>query len=255
MFPPYSMPIQVVVHTHRTKSRAVHRHLLGPCTLFLAHDASESHGPKMPKPKTSTPGDHLLDCLRAPMTALRRSARGEIPLLETSVVAGLGMVGVGWSTSGLVFAQNNAFERFVLGGLQGTMLVVPVLLFIGAANALQPAGPGHAATFRRSSSIVLTGLIGPAVLAVLCGVASLAGPLFLEHSIVALLPALIAITSWLLSLVVMTGLGHGLARSATPFVGVASAVGAFLVTALAVGLATAIYLNPPWATHQPWGFL
>ena len=239
----------------RTKSEVDHRRLFGPCTLFLAQDAPESHEATMARPKTSTPGDHLLDCLRAPKAALYRAGRKTIPLLETSLVAGLGMVGVGWATSGLLFAQNNAFERFVLGGLQGAMLVVPLLLFIGATNALQPAGPGDAATIRQSTAITMTALIGPGVIALVCGFASLAGPMFLDHRMVATVPALFAVAVWLLGLVVMTGVGHGLARSASAVVGVASAVGAMLVTALAVGLAVAIYLNPPWATDQPWGFL
>jgi len=209
----------------------------------------------MAKVKKSTPGDHLLDCLRAPKRALTQAGKGRIPLMETVFVAVLGLVGVGWAGSGMLLADSGAFERFVLGGLQGLALVVPLCLFIGAANALQPSGPGSQVTMKQSLGIAATAVVGPGVFAMLCGVLSLVGPMFGQSEMVMMSLAMLPAAGWLVGLVGMTGVGHAMSRSSSPVVGVASAVGAMLVTALAAGLAVAIYLNPPWATDQPWGFL
>jgi hypothetical protein len=208
----------------------------------------------MAKSSRSTPGDHLLDCLFAPRAALEAAAKQEIPLLETAAVAAAGMTGLGWALSGLL-VDGNAFERFVLGGLQGLALGVPLLLFVGAANALQPPGGGPATTAKQSAAVVATGLVAPGVVALVCGLGSLIGPMFVTGDLVALVPAVLAGITWLLGLVGMTGIGHALGRGTSAVMGVLSAAGALLITAFVVGLAVAIWMNPPWASEQPWGFL
>jgi|GEM_PF-2658407 len=204
---------------------------------------------------TSKPGDHLVDCLFAPKAALRRAGRRTIPFLETAAVAAVGLLGLGWSVSGLLFGGETAFERAVLGGLVGLGSVVLVALFTAAANALQAGGSGPAVTFKQSAAIVASGLVAPSVVTVATGVAALTVPLFVESDLTATLPALLGVGVWTAGLIGMTGVGHATARNVSGAIGVASALGAALVVAFVAGLAGFVLQDPFWADEQPWGFL
>ncbi len=207
------------------------------------------------KRDASKPGDHLADCLFAPRTALRRAGRRTIPLLETAAVSAVGLLGLGWSVSGLLFAGETAFERAVLGGLVGLGTVLLLALFTAASNALQAGGSGPTVTFKQSAAIVATGLVAPSVVTLTCGVAALTLPLFVESELTAVVPAALGVGLWTVALIVMTGVGHATARNVSSLVGIASALGAALVVAFVAGLAGFVLQDPFWADDQPWGFL
>lgn len=209
----------------------------------------------MAKKRTDNPGDHLLDCLRDPKRALERAARREIPLVETLSVAFLGMLGLGWSVSGVVFAEMMAFERFIFGSFVGVGVIAPLALYLGAVNALQPPGPRDAATLRRSLGIVATSLVLPAIVTLATGFGGLALTSFVSASWAAAAPALLGPVVWLLSLVLQTGIGHALCRRGSQVAGIGTSLAALLVTSVGTALTVWILLNPPWAKEELWQFL
>lgn len=209
----------------------------------------------MAKRTVDTPGDHLLDCLWQPRRALERAARNDIPLKETAFVAVIGQLGLGWALSGLVLGQFAAFERFVLGAALGLAIIAPLALYLGAVNALQPPGDGPAATLETSFAIFATALVGPSAVTLGVGVGGLALTSWVAAPWAAAAPALIALTTWTLGLVVQVGLGHALRRGGSSLAGIATAFAALLVTVLATALTTFILMNPPWAKEELWKFL
>ena len=156
----------------------------------------------MVKRRVDNPGDHLLDCLWQPRRALERAARKDIPLKETAFVAVIGQLGLGWALSGLVLGQFAAFERFVLGAALGLAIIAPLALYLGAMNALQPPGDGPPATLKTSFAIFVTGLVGPSVVTLSMGVGGLALTSWVQAPWAAAAPALIALSTWTVGLVV-----------------------------------------------------
>ena len=176
-------------------------------------------------------------------------------MVETGAVAALGMFGLGCAVSGLTVPDVTAFEAAVLGGLQGLALALPLLLFIGAANALQPPNERGGVPFRTSLAIAMTALIPPGVITAACGFGALALPLFIPGDLVPVTMATVATITWLVSLVGLTGSGHAIATNSSRLAGIGAAVGALLVTAFMAGLTAWVLKNPFWETEQPWGFL
>ncbi|MCO4772344.1 MAG: hypothetical protein KDA24_20090 [Deltaproteobacteria bacterium] len=211
----------------------------------------------MAKRKTSTPGDHLTDCLRAPMKALRRAAKQPIPMLETLAMGAIGLLGVGWAMSGVLLPEAGAFEAAVLGGMRGFALIVPLLVFVAATNALQaPGSSGGNASLKTSLAITATATVLPGLIAVILGAMALALPLFVDAAVVSVGLAAIAAVAWLMGVVMMTGVGHAMAGNSSKPIGVASAVGALLIVGFVSGLTWWILSDPPWArSESPWGFL
>ena len=209
----------------------------------------------MAKRSPDAPGDHLLDCLRDPRRALERAARGAIPLKETSAIAVIGLVGLGWACAGLTFGEHAAFERFIYGAVSGLALMLPLALYVGALNALQPPSDGEAVSVKTSLGIVVTALVLPSVVTLTLGVGGFALSAFTEAAWAATVPGLTAPALWLVALVLQAGMGHALARRGSTLAGIATSVAALLVTALGVGLTVWILMNPPWAKEELWKFL
>ncbi len=176
-------------------------------------------------------------------------------MIETGAVAAVGMIGLGWAVSGLTVPDVTAFEAAVLGGLQGLALALPLLLFIGAANALQPPNERGGVSFRTSLAIAMTALIPPGVVTAACGFGALALPLFFPGDLVPVSMAIIAGITWIISLVGLTGSGHAIATNSSRPAGIGAAAGALLVTTFVVGLTAWVLKNPFWETEQTWGFL
>lgn len=206
----------------------------------------------MPIRTTDHPGDHFLDCFRQPRLALERAARHTIPLKETAAIAVIGMLGLGWSVSGLVFGHNAAFERFVFGALLGLAVVLPLALYLGVVNALQPPGDGPAATLKVSFAIFVTALVGPSAVTLTTGVCGLALTSWVDTAWAATLPALVAMAVWSVGLVLQVGMGHAMRRGGSAIAGIGTSLAALLVTGLTTALTVWILLNPPWATEQLW---
>ncbi len=206
----------------------------------------------MPIKATDDPGDHLRDCFSQPRQALERAAGHPIPLKETGSVALIGLLGLGWSASGLVFGHNAAFERFVFGALLGLAVLMPLALYLVTVNALQPPGDGPAATLKTSLAIFATALVGPSAVTLTAGVCGLALTSWVEEDWAAVLPALVAGVTWSVGLVLQVGVGHALRRNGSSLAGIGTSVVALLVTGLATALTVWILLNPPWATEQMW---
>jgi len=212
-------------------------------------------GSGMAKRTRDTPGDHLLDCVRNPRRALERAALREIPLTETLLIALVGLLGLGWAMSGLLYAGNMAFERFIYGAGSGLAMLAPVALFLGAVNALQPPGDGEAATLKTSLAIVGTALVLPSIVTISAGVGAFALSAFTDAAWAATAPALLALGTWTVLLVGQAGMGHALRRRGSMVAGIGTALAALLVTALGAGLTVWILLNPPWAKEELWKFL
>lgn len=207
------------------------------------------------EPTTPT-GKHLEQCLLAPGEALESAARGTIPFGETLAVATMGLAGLATAALGVTEAMPAA-EQLGRGVGLGLASWIPMLVFLGATNALQPA-TDRPVPFRRSLEIGATALVLPGLLGMVGGLLALVLPALVAPDAVEMVRVGVAAgtgTLWLLGAVAQVGLGHGKTPGGSAATGLAAAVGALMIVGFGLALIGWVLADPPWAKEQPMSFI
>ncbi len=200
----------------------------------------------------ANPGAHLGEAMTMRRAAWLRAGFGEVSPAALATIAWLGCLGVGWlivegiewRTPGL-----EAAGRFGHGIRWSLPVAAALLAFAGTLHALQPMGPAKAATARQTFQVVGTAWVTPALVWLACGIFGFLGHAALGSAVVLALCGAVALLAGAAG-VLATGYGMAVRRGANPFVGVASAMLAWLVAAGLFAVAAWIYVDPPWG--NPW---
>jgi hypothetical protein len=196
------------------------------------------------------PGEHLHQAMWAPRTAMMRAGYGQIPVGTLAFLIWLGCLGAAWAGVNLGIGQDPevvAFARFGYGIAWSLAGVAALLTYATCLHALQPGGPGRAATLAQTLQVVVTAFAGPGVVAFVAGFTGfLAATLWhTEIGLAVCAAACVLAAGWG---AVLAGWGLAVRRGASPVLGVASAIGATFFLAILVALVIWILAHPPWKT-------
>lgn len=200
--------------------------------------------------RDSAPGEHLTQALWSPRTAMMRAGYGSIPIGTLLLLVWLGCLGAAWIGVELSIGRDPevvSFARFGYG-IGWSLAGLAVLATFGAClHALQPAGPGRAATLAQTFQVAATAFAGPGIAAFCAGlVGFLAANLWHTwFGVVACGLCCLLAAGWG---VLLAGWGMAVRRGGNPVLGLASALGSMVAVAILAGLAIWILLNPPWQT-------
>jgi hypothetical protein len=205
------------------------------------------------------PGEHLGQALWNPREAMLRAGYGKVPIGALGMVLWLGSMGAAWIGVELAVGGDEtvaAAARFGYGVGWSFVGLVCLTAWAGSLHALQPPGPGRAATFLQTLQVTATAFYGPALVALVAG-----GAAFLSSNVwsneVGVIACAVSTGLGVGWGIVLAGWGMAVRRGSKVIAGLASAFGATVAAAVILGLMLWIRANPPWGavfeqTQEPW---
>jgi hypothetical protein len=199
------------------------------------------------------PGAHLNQAFTWQRQAWLRAGFGEVSPTALATVLWLGCLGLGWLSvelRELWLQEHAAAARFGFGFRWSLAFGGSLAAFAGTLHALQPGGPGPAATARQTFQIVGTAYVSPAVAWLALGSFGFVGSAALGSGWILGGCAVGALLAGLAGLVA-TGRGFAIRRGTGTFLSIAWTMMAALVAATLLGVGTWLALDQPWG--DPWG--